>query len=435
MTSVKLKDGARLGTQTRERPVEASTPSGEWLVKLLTPLARPWVAGLVALMVYLLRASVSRGVGLGPTHAPFLNYLADAFLHDQLYLRRMPENIIDLVNYQGRLYLYWSPFPALVILPLVALFGIGVSDVLYTVALGAATVALVAALLLALERSGVAALSVERRAIVVATTAFGSVLLILAPSAGVWHTAQIIGVGCVLLATIAALTLRGAPAYFLTGLALSCAMATRAGLVFNGIWLAYHMLSRDRDVAARRRLLYCVLGLAPVLLGALALVWYNVARFGQPLETGLSWQIMPPSTVIDFERYGQFSPHYVPRNLYYQFVAYTLLSPERWRGGGLFWMTPVYLGAVYAAWRERYSPLVRALALSCLVSYIPVALYMSPGGLTFGPRYLLDLFVPMLVLTARGIQRWRLDLLLVLLIISVATYGLGSWLWWLSVYW
>lgn len=435
MSGIQIQNGVLPVNQTSESPAPGSTPSGEWLLKLVTPLARPWVAGLVALAIYLLRASLSRGVGLGPTHAPFLNYLADAFLHGQLYLRQTPGNIIDLVNYQGRLYLYWSPFPALLIMPLVALFGVEVSDVLYTVALGAATVALVATLLLALDRSGVAMLSVERRAIVVATTAFGSVLLILAPSAGVWHTAQIVGVCCVLLASIAALTVRGVAAYFLAGLALAGAMATRAGLLFNGIWLAYYLLSRDRDVAPRRRVFNIVLGLAPVAAGVLLLAWYNAARFGQPLETGLNWQIMPSWTRADFERYGQFNPHYVPRNFYYQFVAYTLFSPERWRGGGLFWMTPIYLGALFAAWHERHSPLVRALALSCVVSYVPVALYMSPGGLTFGPRYVLDLFVPLLVLTARGIRNWRLDLLLVLFIISVATYGLGSWLWWLTVYW
>jgi len=101
-------------------------------------------------------------------------------------------------------------------------------------------------------------------------------------------------------------------------------------------------------------------------------------------------------------------------------------------GGGLFWMTPLFLAAPYAAWRGRREPLIWALLLSCVLIYLPIGLLMGTGYLTFGPRYLLDLFVPLLVLTALGLRRWRLDLLQLLMIVGWLTYAAGSALWLLA---
>jgi hypothetical protein len=88
-------------------------------------------------------------------------------------------------------------------------------------------------------------------------------------------------------------------------------------------------------------------------------------------------------------------------------------------------MTPVLLGAPYALWHHRRDPLIWSLGLSCLLTYIPIGLVMGTGYL-FGPRYLLDLMVPLVVLTAIGIHHWRLGLLQVLMIISCTTFVVGS---------
>jgi hypothetical protein len=393
----------------------------------LALLARPPIAGLVALAIYLVRAGI-RTDGFRHTDAAYFNFLADAFLHGQLSLRLLPLNHLDLTFYGDRAYLYWPPFPALLVMPLVALFGVGVSDVAYTAVFGAITIALLAKLLEVLDRTDVAPLSVERRGIVVATCAFGSVLLFLAPMGGVWSTGQLVGWGCILLATLPALTQRGRAAYLLTGLGLACAVATRIGLLFNGVWLAYYLLHRDRHQPLRQRVAAATLGLAPVVAMLLLLGGYNVARFGSPLETGLAWQNVGDSFRATLAQYGQFNVHYLPRNLYYHFVGYTLFARDQWQGGGLFWMTPVLLGAPYELWRGRRSMLVWILVLSCVLVYIPIGLLIGTGYFTFGPRYLLDLMVPIVVLTARGIRRWPLAILQVLMFISCATYFLGSWM-------
>lgn len=410
--------------------------AGAWpaaLLTLLRPLAAPLPAGVIALVCYLVRAAFSPS-GYARTSTAYFNFLADAFLHGQLSLRATPENVADLVYYGGHYYLYWPPFPALVVLPLVALFGSGVSDILYTAILTAFSVALVAKLLQLLDRQQIAPLSVERRAILVTTMAFGSVLLILAPAGRVWHTAQIVGWTCALLATIAALTRSGRWGYFLVGLALACATMSRTAILFNGVWLAYFMLQRDRAEPLRRKITLSLCGLTPVVVALSLQGWYDWVRFGSPLDMGLAWHRVSPFFANDFARYGTFNLHYLPINLYYEFIAYTVMTPQQWMGGGLFWMTPVLFGALAALWSQRRQPLVWALLLSCLITYIPVGLCMGTGLITFGPRYLLDLMVPIVVLTALGIRRWRIGLLAILMLISCATYLLGSVLWAMFVY-
>jgi hypothetical protein len=147
-------------------------------------LARPVVAGPVALVVYLLRAAF--GTRLARSPEAYFNFLADAFLHGQLHLRLLPPGTLDLIYYGDRVYIYWPPFPALLLMPVVALGGVGVSDRVYTAAFAALAIGLLAQLLATLDRLGIAPLSAARRGAFVATCAFGSALLILAPAGNVW---------------------------------------------------------------------------------------------------------------------------------------------------------------------------------------------------------------------------------------------------------
>lgn len=398
---------------------------------LFGALARPWVATVVALLVYLLRAAW--GTQLARSDDAYFNYLAEAFLHGQTYLRQTPPHTLDLVYYGDRIYLYWPPFPAVLVAPLVALFGVGVSDRLYTAVIAALAIGLLARLLAALDLAGVAPLDATRRGILVVGVALGSFLLILAPAGNVWSTAQLLGWACTILAALAAVAVPDARGYVLAGLALAAAMATRNSLALNGLWLAYYLLWRDRRLPRRTLAGRAALGIAPLAVTLTLLGLYNVARFGDPLQLGLPWHNMHPIFRADYERYGLFNLHYLPTNLHYQFIAYDLFNEDRWQGSGLFWMSPLLLGAPYALWRGWRRPLVWALVLTCVLVYAPIGLLMGTGYFQFGPRYLLDLLTPLLVLTAMGVRRWPLWLLGLLLAIGVGTYAAGSWLWWVTL--
>ncbi len=79
----------REATQPRQWPARGFAQTrarlGNLTVALLAPLAQPAVAGLVALIVYLVRARFGAG-GWEQTRYAYFNWLADAFLHRQLHL-------------------------------------------------------------------------------------------------------------------------------------------------------------------------------------------------------------------------------------------------------------------------------------------------------------------------------------------------------------
>ena len=159
---------------------------------------------------------------------PYFNYLADAFLHGQLHLRELPEKTHDLVLANGHYYLYWPPFPAIVLAPFVAVFGLAFSDIFLTLLIGALNVYLTARLFRELRYRGVIELSDFHLLMIVLCFAFGTVHLTMAPLGRVWFTAQLIGYFFVLATYLAAVSLEGRKAFLVAGIAISAAIATRA---------------------------------------------------------------------------------------------------------------------------------------------------------------------------------------------------------------
>jgi len=131
-------------------------------------------------------------------------------------------------------------------MPLVAIFGVQLNDVLYTALIAAVNVGLVAQLLRIACRVEFLHLTKAQRAILVAFFAFGTVHFWLAPFGKIWMTGQLIGFTCTLLAYIAAFSFKGRKAWFLTGLALAGAMLTRNQMVFTGIFPAAYLLFQEK---------------------------------------------------------------------------------------------------------------------------------------------------------------------------------------------
>ena len=94
--------------------------------------------GLAAFAAYWLPPLLF-GAAQTPNFAYF-NYLADAFLHGRLYLLRPPDTH-DLTSYAGRWYVPFPPTPALMMLPWVALFGLGQFNTVLFAALVASKIA------------------------------------------------------------------------------------------------------------------------------------------------------------------------------------------------------------------------------------------------------------------------------------------------------
>lgn len=384
-------------------------------------LEKPSYAFLFAFVTYFLLSFVG-GSPFRVRDTAYFNYLADAFLHGQLYLRLQPMNLHDLSFFNGHYYLYWPPMAAVVLMPFVAVFGVNFSDVFFNLLLASANIAIVAALLRVVDREGIIRIDSERRSILIIFFALGTVHIVIALFGKVWFTAQLLGFLLVGLAYLSAIELKGKTSFWVTGLLMACAMVTRNHLIFTGIWPAYYLLKKnwnDRPGVY----LNVIYALLPVMAIGLLFLSYNFARFGSPFELGLKYHNMSSFFVDDYRKYGAFNLYYLPINFYYQYVYYPLpINAESLQGGSLFLLSPIFFYAFKGIARGYRNPDVWMWLLSILGTSVPILLLMGTGWVQYGPRYTLDFTIPLLLLTAHGIEMASKRLLTWLTVLSIIQY-------------
>lgn len=382
----------------------------------------PWSASFIA-GVIILSMAAREGAILKVTEYAYYNYLADAFLHGQTWLRLLPQSNHDLIMYSGKLFLYWGPFPAILLMPLVRIFGVNLNDVIYTAVLASINVALVAQLLRSACKVDFLHLRKSQRAILVFFFALGTVHLRLATEGRVWATGQIIGFMCSLLAYIVTFSCKGKKAWFFTGLALAAAMLTRTQIVFTGIFCLIYLVAQEKPFNWRKVLSELSISAIPLIVTMVLVLAYNQIRFGNPFEVGVAYHNMDLFFRLDFSKYGYFNIHYIPINIYYQYIYYPFpKSSSSLMGGSLFLMSPLFLTAFGAFWSKYPKKYIWALMASILITNIPILLCMGTGYKQFGPRYTLDFTVPLLLLTSIGMEKTHSIPSFILALISAFTY-------------
>lgn len=355
----------------------------------------------VALVVYW-QSAVLLGRVTSPDDAYF-DRLADSFMHGQLYLADPPSDH-DLTQHAGQWYVPFPPLPAVLMMPWVALQGrAAVNTVTFAIAVGAANVSLAFLLLEALWRRNLIALGMGDRLWLTALWGVGSVHWYMSTLGSVWFVSQVCTVTFMLLATILAATRRG-PIW--VGLALTAAMGARPLVVLVLPLVAVlSTLEDDGGWRLRHALRWSLIAAIPIALGALALLAYNAARFGDPFDFGYLTQNVAREVLADLKRYGQFSLHYVSHNLWVMLFAGPIWDAKTWQmvpvidGMALWLTTPAFLLA-FRARTPRW--LVWAAALSVALLAAPLVTYYNTGWWQFGYRFSLDFMTPLFVLVAIG---------------------------------
>lgn len=391
---------------------------------LLEAWTSPYKSFLLALAVYLIIA-IWHSPSLHITDFAFYNYLADAFLHKQLFLRIIPQSTHDLVLLHGRYYLYWPPLPAILLLPFVAIFGINFSDIVFTAFIAAINVGLVSHLLNTAKQKKLFEISRFQHALLTIFFAFGTVHFTLAPYGRVWSLGQEVAFLFSIVVYISAISFSEWRAFLLTGLALAAAMMTRNHMFLVGIWPAYHLISRHKN--NKKLLLYMLIGIAPLFFAGGLLAAYNWARFNGITDLGLASHQMAPFFLKDYEKYGYFNIHYIPINFYYQYIYYPFpIRSDLFMGGSLFLLSPVFIGAISLFFKKKADISSIFFVLTIFAVSIPIFLLMGTGWVTFGPRYTLDFAVPLMILTAEGISYWSKRTLSILTFVSITHYLIGT---------
>ncbi len=95
-------------------------------------------------------------------------------------------------------------------------------------------------------------------------------------------------------------------------------------------------------------------------------------------------------------------------------------------GGSLFLLSPVFF-AIFSSFGDKSRRVSHSmLVITMLVVYIPIVFLMGTGWSQFGPRYTLDFIVPLSLLTAAGLEKWRWKWFVLLTVISCLHYFLGT---------
>jgi len=362
--------------------------------------------GLAAAIVYSLAYH-----GLPMEHLPF-NYLADAFLHGRVAIPDpLPPGLIEAIPIGGAHTFGYGVMPALVMLPLVFLFGTQVDTAAVVIAVASVNVGL-------MHRSlRLAGHGKNSAGWLTVLFAFGTVHFGAAAWGTAWFFMHILGVFFLLLAINEWL---GRGRGFLMGLFLGAAMLNRSVLLLAAPALLYPIVRarRWRDLVAFGA------GLAP---GLALYMSYNWLRFGDALDNGYRH-------VFGADTRPMFSLRYFRDNA----AAYLLRVPERigpplWirpslDGMSVLMTTPAFL-YLARAWRRDDVTIGSWLAAAAIGTLY--LLYFWQGYAQFGMRYTLD-FTPFLILLVgvgcRGTMSTALRVLIVLSVL-VNAWGVAWWRW------
>ena len=382
-----------------------------------SPALEAVLIGAVALVVYWVTGPPAAGDMWPP--------LAEALLSGQLHLDQDRPWLELVPRPGGGQFVPLPPVPALTLVPLALLTGPGtpwgeLDGNVYASIVGALNVALAYWLLLGW---GVAP---DPRRWLTIGFAFTTHWWV-AGMAGPHHYAEV----CAVLFALAALNLAvraRAPmaAGLLIGLAAGCRLPV--GLALPAVAAIY---ARQPDGGWRigREQLLLLVG---VVLPAIGLAAYNVARFGSPIDFGYARIPSGADGLITDEpwfREGLMSVSYIPRHLKAMFLdGFAVVGEAPFfkpslSGASLVLTAPFLFLAVLARGR-----IVPWLWIGVVLVMLPNLLWGSWGFAQFGYRRILDA-LPLLLLLIGLAYRDRSDWLLrTLVIVGIVVHAYGIWM-------
>jgi hypothetical protein len=350
-------------------------------------------------------------------------YQAQAFLQGHLDIKDVTSNMSDIAIFNGHNYVVFPPFPAVVLLPFVAVFGIeNTRPVLIAIFL---TILNIYLFTLLLKKVGT-----QKQYIPWLLAAFflgTGYWLVLRWSTAVWFFAQIVATTCILLTLNEAFgKARGA----LIGLFLGMAVLSRQNTIFYVILVLAILWSITYPANQNKRKWLNIFSMLAILglWGGLYL-FLNWLRFGSILDTGYAHILNAPGFLADrVNQYGVFNIAYIPFNFINLFVqgfqvqfdatnSFLSITGTSLFGTSLTFASPFLFMAIMTRWEKK---LLSAawISVGCILGVMLI--YYSNGWWQQNTqRYALD-FIPILVLLlALGMKRINIRILQALVSYSV----------------
>ena len=393
------------------------------------------------------------------------NLLTDGFLAGKLHLlvepapellalknpwdpvTNAPYRLLDATLYKGRYYLYFGPCPVVMLyLPWRLLTGAPIPPSLADVLLLTAGYVFSCLLLLLLLKASNVRPHWLLKGIACASLGLAQISPMVLRRAAVYEV-SLAASFCFFLGGMYFLARRllkedSSPALTLLAgalIALTPGCRPHFAVVAIVLWVIFVLhLVLSRHWRGRVLLREIVLFSVPIGVSGLLLLWYNFARFGDPLEFGLKYVLSAREAdfhaslsldnllpglyyflLLGIEFIGRFPymKFYFPKA---PFGHYDWLSPDYFQEqvAGLFSLTPLYVAGVLAplflVWRKRwatpqisvvvamlYTSAVTLLVCVCLTGWVSMRY-----SLDFAPLFLLLSLFFLLLLIERADSRW-----------------------------
>jgi hypothetical protein len=364
--------------------------------------------------------------GLRPSPDNHFVHLADSFLHGQLdVVGTRPPGNNDWARYDGKWYVSFPAFPAVVILPAVAIWGTAVWDRLFWAILAGLAPALLFVLLRRLAERHGGARSTRDNLLLTGLFAFGTVFFYVAVQGTVWFAAHVVASSLICLYLLFSLD---AKQPWLAGLMLGLSFMTRTTTALLVLFFVIETFATQRKTEGDTRAFEpsfvglarwfaggdlkrvlrtgLVFALPIVILSALQL-WMNAARFGSPFAFGHEYLQIRWKTRID--TWGLFNYHYLSKNLAIYLASLPWLTAAAphvkvsLHGLALWFTTPNLL---LTLWPKRVDARVAGLYAATAAVALLNLCYQNSGWIQFGYRFALDYMPLLFVLLALGARRF-----------------------------
>jgi hypothetical protein len=399
---------------------------------------------LLAAAIYVVCAIVFASVA-GPQrlteHTPFNHYahLADAWLHGRQDLRNGEPRYAggnDFAHFEGKVYISFPPFPAVLMLPLVALAGApeNFSDGQFVIWLGGIGPAVLFLALEKLRRSERSPRSELENVALALLFAFGSVYFFTAVQGTVWFAAHVVAVGLLALFALFALD---AERPILAGAMMGCLFLTRPQCLLCSVLFVFEAIrvSCNNQLAVEGTLLDRIKATwdavdkgafwrrigafaVPVAMCLAVASYMNYTRFHDPSPSAFGHEHLTVVWQQRMAKWGLFSYHYLPKNLGVLLTILPWFPPRELarqpgvpafqineHGLALWFTTPLYFWLLWPRNQGR-GFLHSTLWLAAIGPMLLDLFYQNSGWRQFGYRFSNDYAPLLFLLLAIGGRRF-----------------------------
>ncbi len=359
-------------------------------------------------------------------------YQADAFIHGQLNYRILPPSLIDSVEIDGKFYWPLGPFSALILMPLVAIFGphLIIQN-------------LVQIILNLLVFFFCYSLAKKWRYNTNDSLWLAFAFTLCSAYVGNVYTPTVWPFSSVVTVVLLFLTINeylNKQRFWLLGIFIGAVLATRftAGLI---IILISGDVILDKTIILRNKIKKLAALMVPIFISGLLLLLFNWQAYGHPLDNGYMKTITWPAGENTRKEHGLFNPALIPNNLYYFF----LVAPTPTLDPHTLKLVPPYIKHTYAENFFLLSPIFliiffnvklknrffKLTVLTCLLILTTLLTYYSANYYEFGPRYLTDLLPLVYLLLLESFPNYQLQFRHRLIIAASGIFNLYLFLTWI----